>query len=138
MENATKALLIAAAILIAILIISLSLVVYRMAAETVGNVNLSEAEMAEFNGKFEASAGTRVSGSKVNALLSTIVSHNAQADAAGEPKITLPIQGNAGAAIVVAANGVTTITKVNTGGYYAVTLGYDANGLVTTVTINNI
>ena len=42
MENATKALLIAAAILVAILIISLGLVVYNMAAETVQNVNMSD------------------------------------------------------------------------------------------------
>ena len=41
MENATKALLIAAAVLVAILIISLGLVVYNIAAETVkGSANL--------------------------------------------------------------------------------------------------
>ena len=40
MENATKALLIAAAVLIAILIISLGLVVYNSSAETVKQANL--------------------------------------------------------------------------------------------------
>ena len=45
MENATKALLIAAAVLVAILIISLGLVVYNMAAETIGSVNLSQQEI---------------------------------------------------------------------------------------------
>ena len=52
MENATKALLIAAAVLVAILIISLGLVVYNMAAETVNNsANLSEYEIQSFNEK---------------------------------------------------------------------------------------
>ena len=45
MENATKALLIAAAILIAILIISLGIVVFNVAAETVQGVNMSDQEM---------------------------------------------------------------------------------------------
>ena len=134
MENATKALLIAAAILIAILIISLGLVVYRIAAETVGSANLSEAEMAAFNGKFEPSAGPRVSGAMVNSLLSTVMSHNRQAATAGEPTVTVS-GGNTGAAVDMTAG---TITKVNTGAYYSVTLTYDANGLVSTITIANI
>lgn len=133
MENATKALLIAAAILIAILIISLSLVVYRMAAETVGSVNLSEAEMAEFNGKFDSVAGSRVSGAGVNALLSTVMSHNRQAASSGEPTVTVVDGCSSGAKVDMTAG---TISKVRTGAYFAVDLSYDANGLVTTITIN--
>ena len=50
MENATKALLIAAAVLVAILIISLGLVVYNMAAESVNNnSSLSAQEIQAFN-----------------------------------------------------------------------------------------
>ena len=78
MENATKALLIAAAVLIAILIISFSLIIYNMASETVGNVNLSEAEMTQFNAKFKAYEGNDVSGSQLNALMKAIISHNQQ------------------------------------------------------------
>ena len=53
MENATKALLIAAAVLVAILIISLGLVVYNMASETVDNAgNLDEYQIQQFNEKF--------------------------------------------------------------------------------------
>ena len=49
MENATKALLIAAAVLIAILIISLGIVIYNQASETVKSVNMSSQEVQAFN-----------------------------------------------------------------------------------------
>lgn len=131
MENATKALLIAAAILIAILIISLGLIVYRMAADTVGNVNLSEAEMATHNGKFEAVAGTRVSGSAVNALFSTIVTSNAAPDC----KQAVTTSSSATGQTTAGVNSG-TITKVKTGQYYSVTLSY-TNGLVSAVAIGD-
>lgn len=133
MENATKALLIAAAILIAILIISLSLVVYRMASETMGSVNLSEAEMAAFNGKFEPSSGNRKSGATVNGLLTTVMSHNRQAASSGEPTVTVVDNCSSGAAVNMTTG---TITKVKTGAYFAIDLTYDADGLVSTITIN--
>ena len=78
MENATKALLIAAAVLIAILIISFALIIYNMASETVGNVNLSEAEIAQFNAKFKSYEGSAISGNQMNALIRTVISHNQQ------------------------------------------------------------
>lgn len=133
MENATKALLIAAAILVAILIISLSLYVYRMASDTVGSVNLSEAEMATHNGKFESAAGARVSGSAVNALFSTIVTNNAAPDCKAQVTTSVTASGQTSAG--VDASGV--VTKVNTGKYYKVTLTYTA-GLVTTVTVADV
>ena len=77
MENAVKALLIAAAVLIAILIISLGLVVYNKASETVeGAGDLSEYQIHQFNEKFTKYQGTNVSGSDVNALITTIHNHN--------------------------------------------------------------
>ena len=52
MENATKALLIAAAVLIAIILISLGLAVVRQGQEAVQDADLSEAEATQFNSKF--------------------------------------------------------------------------------------
>ena len=73
MENAVKALLIAAAVLIAILIISLGLVVYNRASETVNSAgDLSEYQIQQFNEKFLKYQGTSVSGTDVNALLQTV------------------------------------------------------------------
>lgn len=132
MENATKALLIAAAILISILVISLGLYVYRMASDTVGSANLSEAELGAFNGKFEAGAGTRVSGASVNALLTTIASSNSNPDNATR-QVTVTDTNATGAAVTAAGQ----VTKVNTGRYYSVQLTY-TNGLVSNVSITGL
>lgn len=78
MENATKALLIAAAVLVAILIISLGLVVYNMAAETIDSVNFSGQEITAFNDKFTQYEGSNVRGSEVNAMLKTVLTSNMQ------------------------------------------------------------
>lgn len=83
MENATKALLIAAAVLIAILIISLGLVVYNMASETIGAVDFSSQEITAFNDKFTQYEGSNVRGSQVNALLKTAMQSNMQSKAEG-------------------------------------------------------
>lgn len=135
MENATKALLIAAAILIAILIISLSLVVYRMASETINSVNLSEAEMAQFNGKFDTYVGDTVSGSSVNALLTTVFTHNSAETAAGTNRYVKVLSKASASATAteVLNSSSTTIKKVPTGKFYTVELTY-ANGLVSEIT----
>lgn len=81
MENATKALLIAAAVLVAILIISLGLVVYNMAADTIGSVNLSQQEIQQHNDKWTRYEGEAQRGNQVNALLTEVTNHNgAQTD----------------------------------------------------------
>ena len=87
MENATKALLIAAAVLVAILIISLGLVVYNMAAETMDSVNISGQEVTASNEKFTRYDGAHRRGSEVNAMLKTVLSANRDAEEAGEEAV---------------------------------------------------
>ena len=58
MENASKALIIAGAILLSILIISLGIMVFQNAKSTVGSADMSETEMQAFNGKFSSYLGT--------------------------------------------------------------------------------
>ena len=83
MENATKALLIAAAVLIAILLISLGVGVFNSASEQMESADLSEYQIQQFNDKFKKYENTSVSGSDVNALLDTVFNHNmAQEEAA--------------------------------------------------------
>lgn len=135
MENATKALLIAAAILIAILIISLSLVVYRMASETIGNVNLSESEMLQFNGKFTNYEGTSVSGSEVNALLATVFTHNQAEINAGTKRYVTVTDGDKGK--IVLKGTASKYTKVAIANYYKVTLEY-TNGMVSNITYDKL
>ena len=80
MENATKALLIAAAILIAIILISMGIAVVRQGQEAVQSIDMSEAEILAHNSKFTNYAGSNVSGSEVKVLLGIVLSHNQSAE----------------------------------------------------------
>jgi len=77
MENATKALLIAASVLVVILLISLGIGVFTSAEEQMGNADLSEYQVQQFNQKFTKFQGSQ-SGSEVNALIETVFNHNMQ------------------------------------------------------------
>lgn len=76
MENASKALIIAGAILLAIVIISLGLVVVNNSRGAVDNANLSEQEIQTFNSKFLAYKGDNVSGARVNSLIQLVMATN--------------------------------------------------------------
>ena len=129
MENATKALLIAAAVLIAILIISLGIVVYNMASETMGDVNLNEAEATQFNGKFKAYEGTTVSGTKVNAMLNTVLQHNINnADAGRKVRVT--------GTPSLATDATSISTRADTGKVYTVKCIYSTTGLINEIQVS--
>ncbi|MEI3356131.1 MAG: hypothetical protein V8R81_03530 [Clostridia bacterium] len=64
MENASKALIIAGAILLAILIISLGIMIYNQASGVVNNNSMTEVEVTTFNQKFEQYLGDKVKRSK--------------------------------------------------------------------------
>ena len=76
MENASKALIIAGAILLAIVIISLGLIVVNNVRSVTDNTNLSEQEIQSFNAKFTAYEGENVSGSRVNSLIQQVIASN--------------------------------------------------------------
>ena len=71
MENASKALIIAGAILLAILIISLGIMIYQQASGVVNNNSMTEVDVSTFNSKFEQYLGANVRGAQVNALINT-------------------------------------------------------------------
>ncbi len=75
MENASKALIIAGAILLSILIISLGIMIYNQAAGVVNNNAMSDAEKTSFNAKFEQYAGT-VKGAQVRSLYQQVITSN--------------------------------------------------------------
>lgn len=76
MENASKALIIAGAILLSILIISLGIFIFNQASEITKSSNLSEIEVLQFNEKFTSFEGEHVRGSEVNSLLNRVVQNN--------------------------------------------------------------
>ena len=79
MENASKALIIAGAILISILIISLGVLVYNQASSTVSKANLNSQEAQAQNSKFESYFGTDVTAQEVKNLLSEVRTNNLSA-----------------------------------------------------------
>ena len=74
MENASKALIIAGAILLSILLISLGIMVYTNAKGTVGETNLDSEEIQTFNTKISQYCGKNKSANDMNALMSVIIS----------------------------------------------------------------
>ena len=135
MENTTKALLIAAAVLVAILIISLGLVVYNMAAESVNNnSSLSAQEIQAFNDQFTQYEGENVRGTRVNSLLKTALNNN----------ITQQQEGNEGKIVKIEAISCTvsidleekTMVKADSSKMYKVVVKLDGpGGLVKTIQI---
>ena len=80
MENASKALIIAGAILLAILIISLGIMIYQQASGVVNNNSMTEVDVSTFNSKFEQYLGSNVRGAQVNALINTVNTNNMSQD----------------------------------------------------------
>ena len=76
MENASKALIIAGAILLAILIIGLGIFIYRQAANTVSDTGMDQLAIQQFNEQFTQYDSKTVSGGSARALYDTVVNNN--------------------------------------------------------------
>lgn len=99
MENATKALLIAAAILVAIVIISIGMVVLRQGSDSVDQVSgsMTEAQIVQFNTQFKNYTGSSVSGKELNELCKKIIANNQNEKDTGDKryvKITVTAGGS--------------------------------------------
>lgn len=139
MENASKALIIAGAILLSILIISLGIMIYRNAAGVVDSNAMDEVAVSTFNNKIEQYAGGNIRGANVNALLQTIAQNNLTNanDASKQVNVTVTATnwgtGNK-------PNGkITSVTsQAQTGKSYKVTTSKDdKSGYITEVKIEN-
>ncbi len=92
MENASKALIIAGAILLAILIIGLGMMVFNNAKNALTSANLDQEQIDAFNSKFESYIGDNKRGTDVRTLCSTVSSSNAT-ESEDEYKITIVYEG---------------------------------------------
>ena len=126
MENATKALLIAAAVLIAILIISLGLVVYNTSAETVNSANLSQQEVQSANEKFARYNVENKRGSEVNAMLQTVLNANIDAAAAKETGRQVSVTLDNSEILSKTAKSITK--QADTSKLYKIEVQYNGNG----------
>ncbi len=143
MENASKALIIAGAILVSIMIVSLGVMLFnRMGGTAKEMANMDKQEIAAFNSKITPYLGQNISGSQVNALIQYVISNDLSCVQSGETfkaiKITFP--GN-DSGISVDNSGKISYgsgpKRVETGAnkHYKVNGSYDSNGLITTITV---
>ena len=131
MENASKALIIAGAILLSILIIGLGMAIYQQASGAIGNANMDPQKIQAYNSEFASYEGTK-SGTQVRALLDIIRSHNlANTD---DPSLNVVAMTSSAAGVtaapteLVTAAAINNIKKtINAGKTYTVDFGYDAN-----------
>ena len=131
MENATKALLIAAAVLVAILIISLGLAVYNKSANTVDQANLSSQEIQAQNEKFTRFNGKNKRGSEVNSLLQTVLNYNLSTTDDGN-KVT--VTGSDAPSLGTTDTSITE--QADTSALYTITVEYGgAGGLVDNINV---
>lgn len=126
MENASKALLIAGAILVVIIIIGLGMMLLNGSRgaldEAVSQTATQEMEM--FNSQFQQYEGQTVNGSSVKALINKITTNNV-GKSSGEAKY-----------VTIAGNTTTTASVVSAQQYTVTVHVNESTGLVDTVTIN--
>ena len=123
MENASKALIIAGAILLSILIIGLGMFIYQQAAAAVGKTGIDEQKVKSYNSSFEQYEGL-ISGTSARTLCDVIRAHNNshQVDASLNVKVTVG-RGTPGNSVPTAVN--TEKAKIKAGKQYKVAFGYD-------------
>ncbi len=134
MENASKALIIAGAILISIVLIAVGVMVVSAAnapVETAGS-KMSDIDKQIFNRDYTAYIGDKKSGSKVVSLLQAIQANNSNEETKAEIKVTYGEDQDK----IVANDIASIINKIKSGKYYKVEANY-TDGIIDTITITN-
>ena len=126
MDNASKALIMAGAVMIAILIISLGVLLFNMAASHTENVQneLTQQEILGYNQKYSRFAGDNVTGSDAKSLILLIEQHNNDAEE----------RDNYG---TISISGISKAKDIDSSKRYDITMSsYDSIGIVTGVSIS--
>ena len=131
MENASKALIIAGAILLSILIISLGIMVYNNAKNTVGSSNLDKQEIQTFNSQWEQYEGSNKTASEVKTMIQAVIAKNGKSrfvevEVNADAKENTAVTTNPDVKMSAATNGLTNSKT------YTITLGYN-NGLINSI-----
>ncbi len=116
MENASKALLIAGAILIVILLIAVGMMVYRGAQGSINKAigQMSSTEKDIHNSQFEPYVGENVSGSNVKSLLSRVITNNSDDNNVNVTVSFTPKTGTSGGTSGAASTADTIMKQIKT------------------------
>ena len=138
MENASKALIIAGAILLAIIIISLGIMVVNNARSQIGGANLSKQEIEAFNSQWDAYCGEKKSASDVRSLCSAAISNNAVEESNGSARyITVTGKSIDIAGKTASSAAKTTVPALSNAQTYTIKVTSYANGLASTITVSD-
>lgn len=132
MENASKALIIAGAILLSILLISLGIMIFNQAQDATKNSGMSQAQVSTFNNKFSKYEGKKIKGSEVRGLIQEIIASNGdENNQNATPARTISVAG--------AITDTNNTTKIKASKSYEISLTkYNNEGYVTEITITEV
>lgn len=135
MENASKALIIAGAILLAIIIIGIGVYVVNQGRASIQSTNLDATAVEAYNTKFQAYEGKNVKGAQVKSLLDLVRASNVTSDDETlAPEITVTF-GSTSAKTSTELGSLKN--EIKNGSYYTVSMSsYDSStGYVTGISI---
>ena len=137
MENASKALIIAGAILLSILIVSLGIMVFQNAKNTVGSSNLNKQEIESFNSQWQSYEGKKQTASQVKAMVQAVIASNASETKGGTNRwinvkkdTTVPTDA---VAAPTSGDVVKSVPSPSNSGTYTITCCYGTDGLITAI-----
>ena len=141
MENASKALIIAGSVLIAVMLVTLGIFVFNTVANKATDTSkLTEQEIASFNSIFSGYEGESVPGVRVNALIKTVM--NSNISSAVEEKgtyITIKYPASSGGTVSLGVNNKNEPKAVINGGLdNPISGGTDYNSVTKTVSTTHI
>lgn len=118
MENATKALLIAAAVLIVILLIAFGMRIFNSTgdASTQAQSTATSTAIQSFNGQFTGYIGKNITGTSIRSLNTAVITSN-KVNTSHQVTCTIP-------------------TNLDDAKLYTVSATYDTDGYIKTITIN--
>ena len=144
MENASKALILAGSILIAIIIISLGVMIFNNYSNSVkNNTSLDRQTIAAFNRRIDPYIGDNKSASQVNTLrdIAISINNNAKVEGGSMQYVNMTIDGSEVTSYKTLNNEVEVVIKdkkAETGKFYKVEPTYNPDtGLINTVTVTN-
>lgn len=139
MENASKALIIAGAILLSIVLITLGVVIIGRGQEAIDQTNIDDQVVSTWNQKFTQYAGNSVSGTSVNVLINAVLSANAT-NKTGDTDKLIQITDDSDVSPTddtISSIGYTkNCTKATPNKKYSVNVTYGDKGYVRTITIS--
>ena len=124
MENASKALIIAGAILLAILLISLGIMIYTQAQDTVQNSGMTQASVTSFNNQFTKYEGD-IKGTMVRSMIQEVRAVNADS---AENEITIKVNNDA----------APVTKKIVNNNTYRVSMEYGSDGRINNIVVKTL